>query len=288
MLCRKPFLKGNLPLPCGQCMPCRINNRRVWTTRLTLESYRHHASSFITLTYSDENLPKTQNGLPTLVKRDLQLFMKRLRFSVRPIEVRFFAVGEYGERTFRPHYHALLFGLGAESAQTINAAWSLGLVHIGSLTKDSCQYCAGYVTKKMTLASDPRLEGRAPEFAIMSRKPGIGHDVAKSMGQQLTRSSAAAGWINKEGDVPKVARMEEKMWPLGRYMVSTLRKEVGFEDGNSPPRKKEEYEEKMRALRADYSSDAHFKAAAPYVEWAKSDGVMRRAAARAKFKGRIL
>src|SRR4051812_44934530 len=62
-------------LPCGQCIGCRLERSRQWAMRLVHEKKLHSHSSFITLTYDDKNLPL--GG--TLIKRDFQLFMKRLR-----------------------------------------------------------------------------------------------------------------------------------------------------------------------------------------------------------------
>ena len=204
---------------------------------MVLELYQHKHASFVTLTYDPEHLPL--DGC--LVKRDLQLFLKRLRSVIFPLQVRYFAVGEYGDRTFRPHYHIALFGLGREHQAIIAKVWGLGLVHIGDLTRESAQYVAGYVTKKMTKKEDVRLGGRVPEFSLMSRNPGIGASAADQIADQMTKRSAGASWINQNGDVPHVSRMDGGMWPLGRYMVSRIREGCGFEDGNSPPKKKEEY-----------------------------------------------
>ena len=49
--------------------------------------------------------------MQTLRKRDYQLFMKRLRKAFPNDKIRFYAAGEYGPKTLRPHYHAILFGL---------------------------------------------------------------------------------------------------------------------------------------------------------------------------------
>lgn len=267
MLCNKPFMKGGLvPLPCGQCMPCRINKRRVWTTRINLETFQHEKSCFLTLTYDPEHLP--DGGF--LVKRDLQLFLKRLRSLIYPVPIRYFGVGEYGDQTWRPHYHIAIWGLNRDDHEVVTKAWGLGFIHFGEMTRESSQYIAGYVTKKLTAANDVRLAGRPPEFSVMSRNPGIGSKAALQIADQMTRSSGGALWIAKNGDVPKVARLDGGMWPLGRYMVSKIRENTGFADGNSPPAKKEEYLAKMRDMRADYGNLA-FQASKPFLKRNKSD-----------------
>lgn len=277
MLCIRPLHKGVMPLPCGQCMPCRINKRRVWTTRLMLELYQHRKASFVTLTYSDEFLPPGN----TVVKRHLQLFMKRLRKACEPVSIRFFGVGEYGDRTARAHYHVMLYGIDRDSAELVSDCWGMGHVHFGDVTKDSCQYIAGYVTKKLTKADDPRLKGREPEFSLMSRNPGIGAFAAAQLGAQMVRTSGAALWMAREGDVPKVTRMDGTMMPLGRYMVGKVRLAVGMENENSPEPKLEEYKEKMRALR-DFVGPLAFKAGAS-VDWKKADSVILRNRNNGKF-----
>ncbi len=100
MMCRNPFVKdssgrifkasllsgnlelavGAIPFPCGQCLPCRINKRRVGTYWLMLELFCHDLSCFVTLTYDDEHISENHS----LVKRDVQLFMKRLRKAFEP------------------------------------------------------------------------------------------------------------------------------------------------------------------------------------------------------------
>ncbi len=89
---------------CGQCMPCRITRKREWETRLNLEWQTWKMGAFVTLTYKPEELPeaeKFKNG--NLKKKDLQDFMKRFRRSYErkygKRKIRYFGVGEYGERT---------------------------------------------------------------------------------------------------------------------------------------------------------------------------------------------
>lgn len=243
--------------------------RRVWTARMMLELHSHRQAVFVTLTYSPENLPEGN----TLVKRDVQLFLKRLR-KAYVLPVRYFAVGEYGDRTGRAHYHLVLYGIGRDAADLIQTAWGLGHIHVGDVTHDSCQYVAGYVTKKLTNPKDKRLMGREPEFSLMSRRPGIGAAAAEVIGTSLTRSSGGALWVAREGDVPKVARIDGRNMPLGRYMVGKVRLSVGMENETSPPEKLAQYTAQMQAVR-DFVGPHAFKAGA-YVDWEKVDKVIRR------------
>lgn len=239
MLCRKPFMQGSLPFGCGQCLPCRINRRRVWTHRIMLESYKHQASCFVTLTYAPEHLPDGQS----LVPRDTQLWLKRLRKLNAPNVIRYFVVGEYGDETQRPHYHAAVFGLAAQPCAIcrhqyrrancdclLAHSWGLGHVLVGDLTSDSAQYIAGYVTKKMTSFKDERLQGRHPEFSRMSLRPGIGATAMEDVSRVLTTPQGAE-CIIREGDVPMALKYGKvKQLPLGRYLRSRLRREVGLNE----------------------------------------------------------
>lgn len=222
MMCRKPFVRGMEAFGCGQCMPCRFNRRRIWTHRIMLESLVHRCASFVTLTYNDENLPA--GG--TLVPRDLQLFLKRLRRQM-PVKLRFFGVGEYGDFSWRPHYHLALFGCDRSCGSLLRKAWPSGFVHVGDLTYDSAQYVCGYVTKKLTRSDDDRLHGRYPEFARMSLRPGIGALAIEEVAAALQNR---AGWdyIGDVGDVPSVLRHGRKSMPLGRYMRTRLRAAMNF------------------------------------------------------------
>lgn len=225
MLCKKPF-EGRYG--CGQCLPCRINRRRLWTHRLFLESCKHAESSFVTLTYRPEKLP--DGG--TLVPDHMRDFLKRLRFHVDPIKIRYFYVGEYGDISGRPHYHMALFGLGP-SFQGIDKLWTHGFTYSGDLTMDSAQYIAGYVTKKMTSKADPRLKGRYPEFARMSLKPGIGALAIPDLRATL-ETEKGAYLMESYDDVPPILKHHNKKHPLGRYLTSKLREAYGFKETKTP------------------------------------------------------
>lgn len=218
MICTRPFTIGTLGFGCGQCQPCRINRSRLWSWRIYLESLCHDQSSFVTLTY--EVVP--DGG--TLQPRDLQLWLKRIR-KVSPRPLRFFAVGEYGDQTQRPHYHCALFGLGVLDTDFVSRTWNLGYVHVGELNQATARYIAGYVIKKMTHPSDARLNGRHPEFARMSNRPGIGAQAAAVLATQL-RTPLGQAEIAKTGDVPTKLKLGAREIPLARYLRQRIRKEL--------------------------------------------------------------
>lgn len=172
-------------LPCGQCIGCRLDWAADWATRCEKEASCHEANSFVTLTYRDEELPLGASTRSSVSKREFQLFMKRLRkASERP--VRFFACGEYGEKSDRAHYHALLFGRdfadkrvwkrshGSELfvSDELAALWPYGFSSIGPVNFRTAQYVAQYVVKKVR--NWKGYEDREPPFVLMSRNPGIG------------------------------------------------------------------------------------------------------------------
>lgn len=153
-----------------------------------LEAQMHQETSFLTLTYDPKYYPKDGS----IRKVEMQLFIKRLRKELGEAKIRYYGVGEYGEKTERAHYHAIIFGhdfsddrrahsqneLGDTlytSAQ-LDRVWQLGHASIGDVTFKSAAYCARYVMKKLNeTAGAPAPYGdREPPFALMSRKPGIG------------------------------------------------------------------------------------------------------------------
>lgn len=233
MMCSKPFRQGIVEFGCGQCLPCRINRRRMWTARLVLEATQHQHSAFLTLTYNDENLP--EGG--TLVPRHLQLYLKRLRRSLTTQKLRYYAVGEYGERTFRPHYHVVLFGaplaldhipdMRKDCVCAICKPWIRGRVHIGDVTPDSAAYTVSYTLKKMTKVDDARLQGRHPEFARMSLRPGIGAGAVVPLSAALT-SRGASAYVAQWKDVPPDVRFNGSVYPIGRYLKEKVRVGVGM------------------------------------------------------------
>lgn len=173
---------------CGQCLGCKIEKSKMWGARIMHEAKMHDENAFVTLTYDDDHIP--ENG--TLVKEHTQLFWKLLRQKLEPQKIRYYLCGEYGDETYRPHYHAILFGYWPKQEHLkkrpdsrsghslwedtfLRDIWGKGYVVVADVNFDTAQYVSGYVTKKITgpMAND-HYKGRLPEFSTMSRKPGIG------------------------------------------------------------------------------------------------------------------
>lgn len=189
--------KHRLQIPCNQCIGCRLRRSADWATRIIHEASLWDRNSFITLTYDDENIP--WDG--SLNKTHFQKFMKRLRFANSHKTIRFFHVGEYGDKLQRPHYHALLFnhdwddkelwasrdGIHTYRSDSLAKLWPYGFSTTGDLTWETAAYCSRYCVKKITGKKSQEHYERVnqftgeiinlqPEYATMSLKPAIGRE----------------------------------------------------------------------------------------------------------------
>lgn len=177
--------KAEVIIPCGQCIHCRLEKSRQWAMRCMHEASMHEENMFLTLTYNDEHLPKNLS----LNKKEIPLFLKKYRTYLERKEdgtkIRYFACGEYGDNTNRPHYHALIFGHDFKdkeyhtrtedgenlyTSHTLDRLWKHGYGIIGDVSFQSAAYVARYQLKKITgLGASPHYGDRTPEFALMSR-----------------------------------------------------------------------------------------------------------------------
>lgn len=159
-------------VPCGKCNFCLETKRSDWTFRILQEVKTAESAHFLTMTYDDSNLPWSSADLPSLCKRDVQLFHKRLRKLNQKsgsMAIRYYTVGEYGTRTMRPHYHSIMFNLAPSAVKNLLETWSLGHVYVGDVNIASIHYVTKYVINKVG-----KYQGREPPFAFMSRRPGLG------------------------------------------------------------------------------------------------------------------
>lgn len=242
MLCSKPYRQGVMEYGCGQCMPCRINRRRTWTSRLLLESGCHEDKCFVTLTYSEECLPNDES----LSIRHYQLFLKRLRKALEPSKISYYVVGEYGSRTDRPHYHCVLFGFQPESRGHLVAskieqlnyygvkdkillnAWGLGDCHVGLVEPKSVMYACKHLTKGLKNGV-MRIDGKQGEFSRMSLKPAIGLRAIQSFADVLT-SEEGSFYISRNFDVPMMYRDTGSLMGFGSFLRRKLRSACGSEE----------------------------------------------------------
>lgn len=246
MLCKFPYMLGVIPCGCGRCLPCTINRRRIWTHRILLESMSHGQSSFVTLTYDDDHVPRDGSLRPI----DMCNWLKRLRKEVAPRRLRYYVVGEYGDDSWRPHYHGAIFGLSSQENEVVKQTWGKGNVYCGDLTFNSAQYIARYVTKKLTDKEDLRLWGKYPEFSRMSRKPGIGAHSVQSVARTFLQC-CSEGLVKDLADVPGVLRHGKKLMPLGRYLKGKFRENLGLPK-ETPVAVLQKYGKEMRELLQAY------------------------------------
>jgi hypothetical protein len=217
--------------PCGVCPQCMINHTqenavRMWCELKTTE----HNTWFATFTYDQEHLPKNNS----INKRDFQLFMKRLRQAC-PTKVRFFACGEYGDKTGRAHYHAILFNMDIPNLKKdgktkdghqlmksdwLTKLWGKGKCNFSIInTKTPMNYCAKYVqkipkTKKYKETWNLKNPGKEFPFQLSSRNPGLGHDYFTKWKENIYRIKGIK--------IPNETRMQH--FTIPRYFDTLLKR----------------------------------------------------------------
>lgn len=201
---------------CNRCIHCKIRRRKEWTIRLLHEqaSNQGKPSTFITLTYDEDHVPKTPTGLNTLRPADLTNYFKALRR--RDEKFKYYACGEYGEEYERPHYHALLFGAEPEwedvilnniERGTFKEAWKYGNQYAGQITAESIGYTAGYIDKKIYgKKASEHYQDRTPEYQVSSNGIGL---------QYLTDHAEDIVYDNE-------LTYQGKRYPMPRYYIEKI------------------------------------------------------------------
>lgn len=232
-------------------MPCRVNHRQKWTVRNLLEMKSNPFNYFVTLDYDDQHLPENRSVDRTTVQKWLKRFRKHLGHPIR-----YFAVGEYGTDRNRPHYHALIFSeteipveirirpgsLGQEywHSKAVADTWPFGTRRdcVPIIDSDAGRklgrYVAGYTVKKATTPKGMEYHGMPdlhPEFAVMSRRPGIGLPYCEQLGKQLREHNVKVWYARYPGieitrDLQNV-RVDGTKWPLDRSMRKAIMEAYG-------------------------------------------------------------
>lgn len=247
-------------VPCGHCVGCRLDKAAEWANRMMLELRDNDGLAyFCTFTYNDGFVPKEfvvdkrtgeAHEYMTLRKRDFQLFMKRLRKAFPEDCIRYYAAGEYGSETFRPHYHAIIYGLHLNDllecrrdvaknfvyyrSESLQDVWSRGFVEVSRVEWNTCSYVARYTMKKQgdhwkDCWSEFGLE--AP-FSLMSRKPGIGRRYYDQHPELYTKQSISLS-LPKGGLTFSLPKYYERLIAEEYPELSDARKEMRREIARS-------------------------------------------------------
>ena len=172
--------------------------------------------AFVTLTYTNDFLPRNEFGRQSLRKRDIQLFIKRVRkkhSSLTDEKFKYYCVGEYGSHTFRPHYHIMFFNLHRICLDNLQDYWSkeghpIGIVHSRPVNGARIHYITKYHVNY-----DPQKTkgfGVEKEFAIMSK--GLGKGYVERTGSWNLNSGKK--YVMNGGFKQAMPRyIREKLWP---------------------------------------------------------------------------
>lgn len=194
--------EGSLQLPCGRCTECLSKRSIEWATRAKHEISMHDENCFITLTYNEDNLPSI-----LLVKEDFQKFMKRLRRYTSK-KIRYMVSGEYGSQSFRPHFHAIIFGYNFPDQKLLKYSksgeplftsplleklWDKGYSSIGTANEKTAYYIASYALKgkKHTFPNEQGEFITVNDYMDCSKRPAIGREYLERHKKQLVQSGSS-------------------------------------------------------------------------------------------------
>lgn len=226
-------------VPCGQCISCRMAKKKEWALRCMHEQRQHKSSLFLTLTYDEITVPR-DGSLNTV---DIELFIKRLRrhydyhYNIKGIKylqageygrvckncgnhIRRCRCGEYLETLGRPHHHMCVFGIDFHDkklskltknnghllyeSETLDKLWTKGIAVIGELNEKTAAYTASYITKRIVgEMSENYYEGKLPEYATMSRRPGIGKKFYEKYAEDFKKLDAVVLDKNRKAKIPR-------------------------------------------------------------------------------------
>lgn len=246
-------------LPCGKCINCYAKKRRKRGVKVYHETCSHKYSSFITPTYDEEHCPDE------VVGSHFQKFMKRWRYYNPDAQIKYLAVGELGENTQRPHFHAIIAGTdfvrGAEFAPDysnwrnaqLEEIWGMGHIQIDPVTPESAFYVAGYTHKKL------KQDANETSAARCSFWRGQSHNLGRGFLRQCVGGIAANGMVvlpskGRKASMAPVPDCYFDWEPEALAELKAKRIEVAIEQGREPEemrlRKAENKALNMMALKA--------------------------------------
>lgn len=221
---------------CGKCDECKIKMSKEWSHRIELENkYYGGRSAFVTLTFNEDSMDN-----PSLSKRDVQLFLKRLRKNLDGREIRYYAVGEYGSKHLRKHYHLILLNVDGTDHydnnrrqkasepivgsntdwHAIYRSWQNGFIDSQKPGGGCAAYVAGYVVKTNKRKHEIERLGLEPEFRLMSKALGKREieKIANKIKKMNIKPRMPFTYIEYNGKYKK---------PLGRYLQQVFHSILG-------------------------------------------------------------
>lgn len=213
---------------CNHCDLCKNSKVNSFVDRCRLETNCYESKPwFATLTYDNDHLPA--DGLQV---RDAQLFLKRLRRNLERSnienKIRYVLVGEYGKRTHRAHYHAIIWNIPTKTKQEyldvvsiINKSWQQGYVMCRLINPKDDKgffYTSKYLKKDCVVP-----KGMNRTFMLSSRgNGGIGAPFIDSIKETVRRTLNTSYkyydiWRNK------VCELQYSSYVLNRIFPSFCR-----------------------------------------------------------------
>lgn len=194
-----------------------------------MEAKTSESAWFLTLTYNDDNLPLSpETYAPVLRHKDVRRYLARLRATRGGgLKFRYYLCGEYGDRTLRPHYHAILYfsqtrPAPADLEATLDRYWGHGHTLLAEANEKTFQYVSHYIVKKAK-----HHEFEVPEYQTMSTNPALGTEFINRLGNLYLDSKALQLDLEKTEDVRNSFRYNGQVWPIDPYMRNKLRDHVG-------------------------------------------------------------
>lgn len=198
---------AQIKIACGKCIGCMLDRANDWATRCWCQTQNNIECCFITLTYNDEHLPENSY----LEIKDEQDFWKRLRYYKKDCKIKYFGCGEYGPKTYRPHWHFCVWGYRPTdlkfykynhngdklyTSKELKNIWGNGFVIVGEVTYKSACYVSRYCTKKLFKKKKwTEKVNIKPECTICSK--GIGLDYWEKFKENIIKNNGIHIKIDK-------------------------------------------------------------------------------------------
>lgn len=241
-------------IPCGHCAACKLTASSSWANRMEMELPYHENAWFVTLTYNNENIPYRytwDNSTGEVITEnyslkfdDLTKFWKKLRryidYHIKDYkgQLMYFAAGEYGSVTHRPHYHAIIYDLPIKqedlkiykhrdgavyyNCEWLEKVWGLGYVVIAPAEWKAMAYTARYTTKKIYGKEGKEFYeglGIVQEDNRMSTKPAIGAQYYYDHAKEIYDEDKI---YLKNGKICKPPRYFDKLFDLEHTKAKPL------------------------------------------------------------------